>query len=887
MRRAVCLGLALAPAVTGCNCGGEDVVAPGAPHLCVHASADAACDPDGSELDWTTGDGGTPPAGALTTLPLTVMNDAASGAPLVIERIGFSDALGSARLFDARLCMPSCDVAELGFPASLPPGSRAVLELTLDATTLDGLVPAESLEIVSNTSGDDVAPVGTYLRPFTGELSGCLPNRFDANGDKGDGCECTPTAGGIERCDGIDNDCDGALDEDVEGSGIVCQTGLDGVCADGVTACVAATFTCQALAASSETCDGQDNDCDGAVDEENTWVPFNEGLSGGNMAAVDHDPRWPGVAYAITGNKVYRSDDGGQTFALAGEAPHGLEALAFPADDDTVILGASHSGLLRSEDDGATWSEVSLAGMSLVSILAHPADPDRIYVGTIGGGILRSTNGGASFAPVNEGVPFSRVSSLAGDPGDPDVVVAGLELLDAQSALDWQGVVLRTVNGGANWTTQLSGVGRVPRVALCPSDPDLLYAAVLIGGVARSLDGGVSWSIVGLAGEWVTDVALAPSDCDTVYAATESGGVYRSTSAGTAFAGPFTQGFDVQKLGDAHQSVDPLDADRVLAANHSGVFLSEDGAAAWTRVPEINAGIVRSLGVSPAAPELVWLSTWGQGAWTRAGSAAEWQHVPASALPRDWSLTSAPDPLDADRVVVGAWADLWASHDAGASFASASGPLNVFSVAYHPSDAQVLYVGTQVGGVWRSGDGGASYVEVNDGLPAPWATGPCVCRDVRAVVIDRATPTTIYAATNLQGVFRSENEGGSWEPGAASLAGESISCLVQDDAGDLFACVAGEGIWKSSDGAATFAKITGGAAELNNAGSLYIDPSNGDMYAASDSGVFRSQDAGASWNGIDNLCLPGIGITTPVILDDGDRRLLVGTGGVGVYALKL
>ncbi len=72
-----------------------------------------------------------------------------------------------------------------------------------------------------------------------------------------------------EICDGLDNDCDGNVDEDF-GAGGQCGTGLLGVCADGTLVCDSvSTVTCQAnLQPQAELCDGLDNDCDGTVDED-------------------------------------------------------------------------------------------------------------------------------------------------------------------------------------------------------------------------------------------------------------------------------------------------------------------------------------------------------------------------------------------------------------------------------------------------------------------------------------------------------------------------------------------------------------------------------------------------------------------------------------------
>jgi hypothetical protein len=86
-----------------------------------------------------------------------------------------------------------------------------------------------------------------------------------------------------EVCDGKDNDCNGAIDEGNPGGGLACNTGKPGVCAAGITACTSGTVVCnQTVQPTAEVCDGLDNNCNGQADEGNPGggLPCNTGKKG-------------------------------------------------------------------------------------------------------------------------------------------------------------------------------------------------------------------------------------------------------------------------------------------------------------------------------------------------------------------------------------------------------------------------------------------------------------------------------------------------------------------------------------------------------------------------------------------------------------------------------
>ncbi|MCA9667210.1 MAG: SUMF1/EgtB/PvdO family nonheme iron enzyme [Myxococcales bacterium] len=99
----------------------------------------------------------------------------------------------------------------------------------------------------------------------------CDQGFVDLNNDPKDGCEykCPVWPPTAETCNGQDDDCDGQIDEGLPGAGQACDTGQLGECKAGITQCSNGAISCIAQKTSQpETCDGKDNDCDGQVDED-------------------------------------------------------------------------------------------------------------------------------------------------------------------------------------------------------------------------------------------------------------------------------------------------------------------------------------------------------------------------------------------------------------------------------------------------------------------------------------------------------------------------------------------------------------------------------------------------------------------------------------------
>jgi hypothetical protein len=105
--------------------------------------------------------------------------------------------------------------------------------------------------------------------PATKGVGICKAGTMTCTGGKWGTCsgEVKPTT---EKCNGLDDNCNGTIDEGNPGGGANCSTGKPGVCGAGKTSCVNSTTICnQLVQPSAEVCNGLDDNCNGSTDEGN------------------------------------------------------------------------------------------------------------------------------------------------------------------------------------------------------------------------------------------------------------------------------------------------------------------------------------------------------------------------------------------------------------------------------------------------------------------------------------------------------------------------------------------------------------------------------------------------------------------------------------------
>lgn len=373
--------------------------------------------------------------------------------------------------------------------------------------------------------------------------------------------------------------------------------------------------------------------------------------------------------------------------------------------------------------------------------------------------------------------------------------------------------------------------GTVYALAIDPHDHSVVYAGTN-GGVFKSTDGGGHWSPVNVGlpmpgpydngGPYIYSLAIDPQNTATVYAgvsflsdfAVAGGlGVYRSDDAGNSW---YAANKGIEDRTVYALAIDPATPTTLFAAGKAysslfgpaNVFRSTDGGASWSVSLPLLFDYVSDLAIDPQAPETTYAATTGGVFKTTDGG------------------------------------NTWIAMNSGLTIT------NVSSLAINPIDSSIVYAGTRGGGVFKSINAGSSWTAVNTGLTGSW---------VRALEMDLQSPGTLYAGLEEhRAIFKTTNHGATWTPvnsglpaahiGASSF-GWNIDSLAVDPVTPAIVYAATElnGVFKSVNGGDQWSQTT-----LNNtrvfsiavstASNVYVGDGTGRVYIRSDAGTWTYAD---------------------------------------------
>jgi hypothetical protein len=168
----------------------------------------------------------------------------------------------------------------------------------------------------------------------------------------------------------------------------------------------------------------------------------------------------------------------------------------------SIFLATTGRGLARAvrQQDGSWSVKFSLQDQDIRCLAADPLDPRVFYAGTQGNGVLRSEDEGASWSPA--GLQGQIVKSIAPSPHEPGVIYAGTKpaciYMSRSCGKEWTELEsFRRIRGRGWWRSPAEPPdwrAYVMGLSISPSDPDLLVAGIEFGAVVRSVDGGKTWS---------------------------------------------------------------------------------------------------------------------------------------------------------------------------------------------------------------------------------------------------------------------------------------------------------------------------------------------------------------------------------------------------------
>lgn len=604
---------------------------------------------------------------------------------------------------------------------------------------------------------------------------------------------------------------------------------------------------------------------------QDAWQLFNEpAVEAVNALTRDRGDRGRIYASALLAKRILRADADGTrwiSYALL-PADNSAKCLAVSGARSRGILWAGTTGhLFQYHQANFQWREsnyfASMGERGVRWSAVNPADPAHILVGT---GQYRSGTTAAAATVASTG-----------------------ERLEALDESNWKddvgyGDLHATRDGGATWRT--GPFRNVNRVLFAETNPRFIYVATADDALFVSTNGAASFTrSPGTDKDTLWSAAVSPHDASQVILGTQLAGALVSFDAGQTWSRAAEIG-RASVLCAAFSAADPA---VLILGTDNGVFLSKDGGRTFALS---NRGLVhkRVLAALPLEADGFVIGTDGGGVYARATSGHDWRQIHRG-LMRSGIGTVV---FDADNVMyVGAGGTLCRTEDFGHSFQLLHHVLDTIRsiCVFGSSDAQrgdsmvrwnrydVCLIGTESGDIHRSGDYGETWervLERGGGSVRKIACSATRPDTVYAVIEGRALhvsedagrtwaalggsqfmPVTfalpedqtgsILMGTYKHGVMASDDMGATWRAVGAGLPSKPVISLhVSSNSGTrcLLAGLQTGGIWRFRDNSGTWMQSQG---QVANESVNDICVCGQHILVATDTGVFRSTDGGASW----------------------------------------
>lgn len=253
-------------------------------------------------------------------------------------------------------------------------------------------------------------------------------------------------------------------------------------------------------------------------------------------------------------------------------------------------------------------------GNRAIAIAGVPGDPMINYIGAASGGLWKTTDAGINWKPIFDEEEASSIGAIAITPSNPDIVWVGTgETFVIRPAHAMGDGIYKSEDAGKTWKKMgLEKTGRIGRILVHPTNPDIVYAAALghtygpqqERGVYKTTDGGKSWKRIFFVDEHTgaAELALDPKNPDRLLVGMWSihintwglrsggagGGVYRTVDGGANWEALSKKGLPggaenpVGKTAVAIAHSNPNIVYALFEISSPALYRSEDFGETWT-----------------------------------------------------------------------------------------------------------------------------------------------------------------------------------------------------------------------------------------------------------------------------------------------------------------
>jgi photosystem II stability/assembly factor-like uncharacterized protein len=498
------------------------------------------------------------------------------------------------------------------------------------------------------------------------------------------------------------------------------------------------------------------------------------------------------------------------------------------------------NGVYKSTDGGRTWAHMGLEETRHIGrILIHPNDPDIVYVAAVGDlwgpnperGVYRTTDGGATWEAVLQIDDDTGAIDMAMDPNDPKTIFAAM-YQRRRTGFGFNGGgpgsgLYRTVDGGATWTELTEGLpdgdkGRIG-VTVYRRDGNLVYALVEAdarsedagfggrgpseGGLFRSWDRGATWEKMSDTNPrpmYYSHVHVDPNDPDRIYVLGSA--LMISDDGGRTFRSDGATQIHV----DHHALwINPEDSDHLIIGSDGGVSASWDGTESWRMFDNIALGQFYTIAYDMRTPYYVCGGLQDNDPWCGPSNTRSFHGIRHA----DWYETAYGD---------GFW------------------------TVVDPTDSTIVFSESQNGNMNRYD------VVTGEKTPMRPITGPRENGDTAKeyrfnwnspLLISRHDPATIYLGANY--LMRSRDRGMSWE----EVGGVDLTKQIDRRELSIMGVRGDEPMMSIHDGISTYGNLTTVAESHFTPDVIWVGTDDGNVQV--------TMDGGSTWdNVVDNI--PGL-----------------------------